>query len=177
VRDDATVRRQLIIVRHAKSSWDDPHLDDHDRPLAPRGRKALPRLAEHLAALEVGPDLVLCSSARRTRHTLAGVRAALPAKAEVLIDEALYHAGPHWYVGQLRSLGDEIRCAMVVGHNPGLQELAVLLVGDGDAVLRAQLELKFPTAAAATISFEGGWGDLGPGARLDDLFLPRRPRP
>ena len=173
------MRRQLIIVRHAKSAWDDPLLEDHARPLAPRGRAALPKLADHLGQLGLTPDVVLCSSAVRTLATLEGLRAVLPATAEVVVDARLYHADEHWIMGRVQSLDDEnVRSAMVIGHNPGAHRLARLLVGDGRAIERRQLESKFPTAAAATISFEGRWEAVAPGrGRLDALFLPRRPRP
>jgi phosphohistidine phosphatase len=109
--------------------------------------------------------------------TLDGLRAILPVDADIVIDERLYHAGEHWLVAQVQSLDAAVRCAMVIGHNPGVHELADLLVGGGDTGDRAQLATKFPTAAAATISFDGDWSDVGPGAgRLDDLFLARPPR-
>ncbi|HZB40459.1 MAG TPA: histidine phosphatase family protein [Ilumatobacter sp.] len=168
--------RHLILVRHAKSAWDDPSLSDHDRPLAPRGIKALPRLRDHLAGVEHRPELVLCSSSRRTVETLEGVRAALPTSARVDVDDALYGASDNVLLALLRAIEENIRCAMVIGHNPGLQDLAVLLVGAGDRDLRAQLEAKFPTSAAATLSFQRDWNQLDPGsARLDDVFMPRPP--
>jgi phosphohistidine phosphatase len=167
----------LVLVRHAKSAWDDPTLADHDRPLAPRGRRALERLAAHLAALPIAPGLVLCSSARRTRETLAGVRSALPIDAVLAVDAGLYGASAQTMLHRLRRIDRTTQAAMVVGHNPGLQALAVLLAGQGDEESLGQLHRKFPTAAAATISFGGDWGDLGAGVgRLDDVFLPRRAR-
>ena len=170
--------RHLIVVRHAKSSWDDPSLDDHDRPLAQRGVDALPKLATHLGSAGVAPEVVLCSTAARARATLEGVRSVLPADVDIMVDERLYHAGAHWLVDQIRSLDDERwRSAMVVGHNPGLHELVLLLIGTARATDRVQLGAKFPTAAAATFSFDDGWTSVEPGAgHLDDLFLPRRSR-
>jgi phosphohistidine phosphatase len=175
------MRRRLLVVRHAKSAWDDPSLDDHDRPLAPRGIKALPRLRDHLSGAGHRPDLVLCSSSRRTRDTLDGIRAAVPDHARVEVDAGLYLADADELLDRLRLLdGDPDRpvgCALLIGHNPGLQDLVTLLAGTGDATRRAQVSAKFPTAAAATLSFDAPWAELGPGtARLDDLFLPRPPR-
>lgn len=169
--------RHLLLARHAKSSWDDPSVDDHDRPLAPRGERALPKMAEHLAAAPHRPDLVLCSSARRTVDTLDGVRAAVP-DARIEIDDRVYAAGSGTLLNRLGRLDPDLGCVMVVGHNPGLQELAVLLIGAGDADLRSQVAAKLPTGAIVTLSFAGSWEDLAAGsARIDDLFLPRPPRP
>lgn len=174
--------RRLHLLRHAKSAWDDPSLDDHDRPLAPRGIKALPRLRDHLTRAGHRPDLVLCSSSRRTLDTLDGICAALPDQARVEVDAELYLADADELLARLRRLDDDpehsVACALLIGHNPGLQDLATLLAGTGDATVRAQVSTKFPTAAAATLSFDVPWTELGPGvARLDELFLPRPPRP
>ncbi len=91
-RGDCSVRRQLLVVRHAKSSWDDTSLADHDRPLAPRGTRALARLRDHLDRSEHQPEIVLCSSSRRTIETLDGIRAAIPEHAQVVLAEELYVA-------------------------------------------------------------------------------------
>jgi phosphohistidine phosphatase len=171
------MRRRLVLVRHAKSAWDDPSLADHDRPLAPRGAKALPRLRDHLAHGEDRPELVLCSSSRRTVDTLDGIRAAVAKRARVEVDEQLYLAGADFLLTRLHGIDGDVRCAMFIGHNPGIEDLASLLVGSGDAGLRAQLAVKFPTGAAATLSFDGAWADVRAGAaRIDSLFVPRPPR-
>ena len=171
------MRRHLLLVRHAKSAWDDPSLADHDRPLAPRGVKALPLLRDHLTHAGHRPQIVLCSSSRRTRDTLRGIRAAVPKGAQVVVDDELYGATAKALLRRLRRLDDGIECALLVGHNPGLQELADQLAGAGDAGMRAQLATKFPTAAVVTLAFDTSWGDLRTGvARVEDLFLPRPPR-
>ena len=92
MRDDGTVHRHLVLVRHAKSSWDDPAVRDHDRPLAPRGVRALTLLGDHLGRAEPAPALVLCSSARRTVDTLEGVRSSLPPLTEIRVDPRIYGA-------------------------------------------------------------------------------------
>jgi phosphohistidine phosphatase len=171
-------RRLLVLVRHAKSAWGDPSLDDRERPLAPRGIKALPRLCEHLVRSGFRPQVVLCSPSRRTVATLEGIRAAVPDEARIEEDDELYLASADQLLARLRSIDDGLEdhtdCAMVVGHNPSLEDLAIGLAGSGDADLRAQVATKFPTAAAATLSFDTSWADLHEGgARLDDLFLPR----
>ena len=176
-RDDAGMRRDLLLVRHAKSAWDDPSLADHDRPLARRGAKALRRLGEHLTRAEHRPDLVLCSSARRAVETLDGIRAALPRRASIDVTDEIYLANADTLLRLLYNLYGQVRCAMLVGHNPGIEDLALLLVGSGDAGLRAQLAAKLPTGALVALSFDGAWVDLGAGvAQLDDLFVPRPPR-
>jgi phosphohistidine phosphatase len=173
----AGIRRNLLLLRHAKSDWDDPSLADHDRPLAPRGAKAVGRLREYLAGSGYRPDVVLCSSSRRTVDTLDGIRAALPKRARIDVVDELYLAGPDTLLQLLRGLDGKVHDAMVIGHNPGLEDLATLLAGSGDAGLRAQLAAKFPTGAVAALSFDGPWADLGEGAaRIDALFVPRPPR-
>jgi phosphohistidine phosphatase len=175
--DDAQVRR-LVLVRHAKSSWDDLSLTDRQRPLAPRGIAALGPMRDHLAAGDGRPDLVLCSPARRTRLTLEGIRAALPEHVRIETIDELYGADAWQLLRLVRSSDDEYSGVMVVGHNPGLGDLAVLLAGSGDPEARGQLRAKFPTGAMATISFDGRWSEVAPGSgRLDALFTPRRPRP
>jgi phosphohistidine phosphatase len=177
MRDDAGMRRRLLLIRHAKSAWDDSSLSDHDRPLAPRGLKALPRLCDHLARAECQAEMVLCSSSRRTVQTLDGVRVALAERATREVDPDLYLAGAATLLARLRDVDNRVQCVMTIGHNPGMQELALLLVSAGNAGMREQLLTKFPTAAAATLSFDGQWADLSPGgAQIDNLFMPRKPR-
>lgn len=172
-RDAAGMGRHLILVRHAKSAWNDPSLVDHDRPLAPRGARALPRLRNHLASVPP-PELVLCSTSRRTADTLDGIRAALSRHARIEMEQALYEATVDTLLGRLHRVDSDIGCAIVIGHNPALQDLAMLLVDAGDPDMRAQVASKFPTAAAVTLALDGTWADLGAGTvRLDDLFMPR----
>jgi len=172
------VRRDLLLVRHAKSAWDDPSLNDHDRPLAPRGTKAVRRMSAYLTRAEYRPDVVLCSSSRRTVDTLDGIRGALPKRARVEVADDLYLADANTLLKRLHGLDGKDRCAMLVGHNPGVEDLASLLVGSGDDGLRAQLAVKFPTGALVAFSFVGAWADLDAGsARIDAFFVPRPPRP
>ena len=177
IRDAVGMRRHLVLVRHAKSAWNDESLADHDRPLAPRGAKALPRLQDHLARAADPPEIVLCSTSRRTVDTLEGIRSALPQHARVETERAIYDAVTDTLLGRLQLVDSDIGCAMVIGHNPTMQDLAMMLVGDGDPDIRAQLSAKLPTGAAVTLSFDGPWRELGAGtARLDELFMPRPPR-
>jgi phosphohistidine phosphatase len=173
----AGIRRDLLLVRHAKSAWGDPSLTDHDRPLAPRGEKAVRRLRQCLARSEYRPDVVLCSSSRRTVDTLEGIRAALPKRARIDVVDELYLADADTLVTLLRAFDAQVGCAMLIGHNPGLEDLASLLAGSGDAGLRTQLAAKFPAGALVALSFDGTWATLAAGAaRIDALFMPRPPR-
>ena len=162
------------MLRHAKSSWDDPDLPDRLRPLAPRGVRAAGAMARHLRAAAVAPDLVLCSPARRAVQTWEGVAPGVPPDTAVEIDEAIYHADADELVARLRDVRSRIRSVLLVGHNPGLQDLAVDLVGSGDVGLRERLLTKFPTGALATIDVPGDWHDLTWGAAsVLALVVPR----
>jgi phosphohistidine phosphatase len=165
--------RTLLLLRHAKSSWDVPALADYDRPLAKRGLKAAPRMGAEIATLGLRPGLVLCSGAKRTRETLDLVLGALgPPLPEVIYDDAIYMAPPTTLMQILRRQPPGLANVMVVGHNPGLEELADLLVGRGDNELRETLEEKFPTCALAVITFGvDSWVDIGPGTGTLAHFL------
>jgi phosphohistidine phosphatase len=174
---EAGMRRSLLLVRHAKSAWDDASLADHDRPLAPRGRRALPQLHDHLMYAQHRPELVMCSSACRTMETLDGIRAAIPQQARVELDTEFYVADADALSARIREVDNSIACTMVIGHNPTIQDVALRLTGSGDPDLRAQIALKVPTGAVVTLSFDGAWADLSAeSARIDDFFVPRRPR-
>ena len=166
--------KRLFLLRHAKSSWDDPGLDDHERPLAPRGRRAVQVLGEHLRENDIRPVQVLCSSSRRTRETLEGVAPG----GETLIEAELYNADARQLVERLRRVPEDVDSVMVIGHNPTLQIIALRLTdaggSNGDGAHRAQISQKFPTAALATLSFDCAWSELGPGcARLVDYVRPK----
>jgi phosphohistidine phosphatase len=170
--------RTLFLLRHAKSSWADPTLEDHDRPLAPRGRRAARFIADHLRAQAVRPQLVLCSSARRARETLAELTPVLGDQVEVVVTDDLYGANADEMLGQLRELGRDTASVMIVGHNPGMHELGLELTGDGDEAAISQLHTKFPTGALATLQLgKASWDELTAGqAYLADLVLPRPPQ-
>src|SRR5262245_6241843 len=115
--------KHLYLLRHAKSSWKDTSLPDHDRPLAGRGRRAAKAIAGHLREQGIEPELVLCSTARRARETLERIEPALGASALCLEDE-LYAAGAPALLERLRSVPDPVGSVMLIGHNPALEELA-----------------------------------------------------
>lgn len=171
--------RTLYLLRHAKSSWDDPILTDHDRPLAARGIRATPYVADHLRHAGIVPDVVLCSSSRRTRETLDLLGDAIPADTDVRVEEGLYHATVAALLDRLRVLPDSTRRPLLIGHNPAVQQLAVVLAASGQH--REQMARAFPTAALATLDAPiDGWADLAAGCatlagfvRPKDLKAPR----
>jgi phosphohistidine phosphatase len=141
--------RRVYLLRHAKSSWKDRSLADRDRPLAGRGKRAAKAVAGHIEAEGIRPNLVLCSPARRSRETLERVEAAFGDRVEARFEEALYGASEAELLTRLRTLPPELDSVMVVGHNPGLEELALALASEGTE--RTRMEEKFPTGALATI--------------------------
>ncbi len=165
--------KRLWLLRHAKSSWDDPALPDEDRPLAPRGRRAAAAMASHLAAQRVEPDLVLCSSGLRARQTLATVLPSLGEALVVRIEPALYTFDARALLGRLRREDDDVASLLLVGHNPALQELALTLATDGPG--RARVAERLPTGALVTIVLpEDSWAAAGEGsAEIIALVAPR----
>lgn len=167
---------RLYLLRHAKSSWADTDQPDRDRPLAPRGRRAAQRLASHLDEQGIRPEVVLCSPAVRTVQTLELVRPGLGDDVQVLVEDELYGAGARQLLARLRCLSEEVRSAMVVGHNPGIQELTVLLARE--SALRDRAADHFPTAALASLAIRrGDWTALDrAGADLVAYSAPREVR-
>src|SRR5690348_8323213 len=166
--------RTLYLLRHAKSSWAQPRLDDHERPLNSRGQRAAVLMAEHIASLPVRPALILCSSALRTRETLATLLDALgngKHHPKVEIERELYLASPEALLLRLREAPEDCAALLLIGHNPGMHQLACALAGSGALV--AKLGRKFPTAALATFRVRGPWVELGRGsAQLADYATP-----
>lgn len=146
--------KRLILLRHAKSAWDDQETADFDRPLSSRGRKAAPAIGAYLARAGYLPDLVLCSSARRAVETLDQAIAGWEVKPTVRRQKSLYLAMPREMLKRLQSVDKEQRCVMLVGHNPGIADLANWLCHEGDATSRAAMSRKFPTGAVAVIDFD-----------------------
>ena len=171
----AEALKTLYVLRHAKSTWADPALPDHDRPLSMRGVRACTSLARHLRHQGVRLDVVLCSSARRAQETLDHISGALGDDPQVLVEDELYGAGVETLISRLRRLDKAVTSAMVIGHNPALQALVIALSGDGDDVALASVRHKFATGSLATLSIPGRtWSRLGPSvANLDGCFVPR----
>jgi len=165
--------RTVFLLRHAKSSWADSTLSDIERPLAPRGERAAQKIAAYVRKRKIRPTLVLCSPSVRTRRTLEAIRPSLGKKCAVEFRSALYGASSEELLRQLQALHDSVASAMLVGHNPGLQELALALAAHGPDVPR--LEETFPTGALATLVVDcESWRALKTGeAELVDYVVPR----
>ena len=154
----------LLLLRHAKSGWDDPTLEDIERPLSPRGIQAAPMMGAYIASARLVPDLVLCSSAVRTRQTLALMlpHLGLPSPA-VVHEHGLYLAAASELIDRIRAIASGPRRVMIVGHNPGLHAAAMTLAGSGRRHDITALASKFPTAALAVLTFErAAWRDVRP---------------
>jgi phosphohistidine phosphatase len=170
------LNRTLLLLRHAKSAWSDPRLDDHDRPLNRRGERAAKAMADHFARLGLRPDLILCSTALRTRQTLAPIVRVLATPAPPInLSKDLYLASEDVLLAQLQAVGDDAKTVLLIGHNDGIWHLAAALAGDGPPGELAALRDKFPTGALVALSLRlDSWKTLAFGAaRLTSLVRPR----
>lgn len=167
--------KTVILMRHAKSSWDTPGQADIARPLNGRGRKDAKRMGELIAERKLVPDLVLCSSAERTRETLALVEAGIGASLSARLEAAIYLAEPRVLLGLLRALPESVSRVMLLGHDPGIPGLALTLTKGLRGPLLDRIKEKFPTGALAVLSTDlESWAALRPGTcRLDAIFVPR----
>jgi phosphohistidine phosphatase len=165
--------RRLMLLRHGKAAPPDV-VADIDRPLAPRGREALQRIAAHLAGEQLIPDIALVSTARRTRETwevVAPMLGDVPARFE----SRIYEAPADRLLTVVREVEDAVRTLLMVGHNPGFADLAKLLVGHGDRYAFARMALRYPTASLAVLDFAAeDWREAKPGTgRLDRFVTPK----
>lgn len=161
--------KRLILTRHAKSSWDDPLMSDHDRPLNDRGKAAAADLGEWLASRGYVPEQVLCSDALRTRKTWSGIAPALPGTPILDLKPALYHAGPDVMLAVLRHATAPV--VMVIGHNPGISEFAHRIVAR--APLSPEFQ-RYPTGATLVVDFAvESWEEINWGmGSVDDFIVP-----
>lgn len=144
--------KTLLILRHAKSSWDDGSLPDHDRPLNRRGERDAPRMGRYLVENALVPDLVLSSTARRARQTALSVMEECGWRGELRLVRSLYLAEPADYATAVQSAPPACERVLLVGHNPGLESLIEGLTGES---------LTMPTAALAVLELAAGaWSDL-----------------
>jgi phosphohistidine phosphatase len=159
--------KTLLILRHAKSSWRHAHISDHERPLNERGQRDAPRVGQRLRQEGPAPELIVSSSARRALATAEAVAAAVAYDHEIAVTRSLYHAGVAECIEILQSLPDKVNVVMIVGHNPGLEELLFALTGAHESM---------PTAALAHIQLPiDTWLQLSEetDGRLLALWLPR----
>ncbi len=166
--------KTLLLLRQAKSAWPDG-VDDQDRPLAERGRRDAPRMGAYMAEVGLEPDFALVSSARRTQETWALVAPTLGKACPSQTVASIYEAEPAAILAAIHAAPQESATLLVIGHNPGFEDLAVLLAPGGDADTLARLRSKYPTAGLAVIRFDGGrWADAVPGAgRLVAFVTPK----
>jgi phosphohistidine phosphatase len=168
--------KTLLLLRHAKSAWSDPRLDDHQRPLNGRGERAAKVMADHIARQAARPELILCSTAMRTRQTLAPVLKRLgPPAPPVSLEDGLYLASEQTLLGYLRAVPNDVSSVLLIAHNDGIGDLAKMLAGSGPPDALARLREKYPTGALATLRVpDRPWRDLAPGsAELVAFVLPR----
>ncbi|GGW44699.1 phosphoglycerate mutase [Streptomyces lucensis JCM 4490] len=163
--------RRLVVLRHAKSAWPEG-VEDHRRPLAPRGLRDAPAAGRALAEAGGLPDLALCSTAVRARRTWELASAQWGTPPPVRYDRRLYAAGVPGLLQVVREVPGEVETLLLVGHNPGLEDLVLELAGDGLDDALERVRTKFPTAAIAVLTWRGtGWPALAPGAALLTSFL------
>jgi phosphohistidine phosphatase len=167
--------RRLMLLRHAKSDWTASGARDHERPLNPRGHETAPKMGAYMARHALVPDLVLASTATRVRQTVDHVLPAFEKAPKVVHEARLYESKGEHLLAVLKETPRSVHSLLLVGHNPGMAELAALLVASGDVEARQRLIEKFPTAALAVIDFAlDDWAKLHPKAgRLDRFVVPR----
>lgn len=166
--------RRLLLLRHAKSAYPQG-VTDIDRPLGPRGRAAAPLMGDYIAREGLRPDHAMVSPARRTRETWEAIAPLLEGTTQETVP-SIYEAPAGRILDAIRSAPERVETLLVIGHNPGLGDAALRLVGEGPKDLRRDLREKFPTAALAVIEFESeGWEAVAEGAgRLLRYVRPRQ---
>lgn len=167
--------KRLTILRHAKSSWDDPHLEDFNRPLNDRGWKAARRMGRELEKRGAKFDLVIASPAARVRETIDGLTEKLKLNVDIRYEPQIYEASLGTLVEMVRDIRESARSVLMVGHNPGLQQLIVELTHEAPDDRRSRVERKFPTAGLATIKLPvDRWNAVTAGiGEIAELILPK----
>jgi phosphohistidine phosphatase len=164
--------KTLILLRHAKSSWKDEALADINRPLSKRGLQDGKVIARYLAENGIAPEQILCSPAQRTKATLELLQPAFAASRPIRYEKGIYMAEAPVLLRRLRRLADSLMSVMVIGHNPGLQALALLLTEGHEDPLRSDLSLKYPTGSLAVIACAAEhWPELKPGCGHLSAFI------
>jgi phosphohistidine phosphatase len=165
---------RLMLLRHAKSSWDEPGVVDRDRPLSARGRRAAALMAMEIVSRDLLPDRILCSPARRTRETLAALVPHLADETRIAITGELYEPSSGDYLRVIGSRCADAKRLMVIGHNPAIQATAISLADEADPTYPEIIE-KLPAGALVVLDFSAaGWADAKPGSGKIAVFL--RPR-
>ena len=167
--------KRISVLRHAKSRYDEPELDDVDRPLSDRGWKAAARIGRELGSRGMRFDLVVASPAVRVRETVEGLERAFDLPHPIHFEERLYLAGKSTLIEIIRALPEAVCSPLLIGHNPGLEQLLLELSYDGEGGLREKIAAKYPTAAFAIVELPSeSWDRIEPGSgRIVELILPR----
>jgi len=163
--------KTVFLLRHAKSQRNDTDAADFDRPLSGRGRRDAPRMGAWMGRQGLQPDLVLCSDAVRARQTWEAAAPELHSTAPVLFERALYMASATALLNRLRRLPDTVRSVLLIGHNPGLETLAIALASPDGSPELERMRTKFPTSALVRLDMAlDHWRQLGPRAARLTLF-------
>lgn len=165
--------RRLMLLRHAKSNWP-TGMADRERPLAARGREAAPVIGRYLAEELLLPDLVLVSPARRAAETWELVAAMLPERPAIHVEPRIYEARTERLLYVVQEIEPQVRTLLMIGHNPGFEDLAALLAGHGDRYASARMAQKYPTCGLAVLDFAvEDWRDVAARCgRLDRFVTP-----
>ncbi len=158
--------KTILILRHAKSSWDNLSIADHDRPLNKRGKRDAPRMGQLIRDEEILPDLIISSTAKRAAATAKAVAHACNYEGEIEYNHSFYHADADTFLDRISSLQGEHKIVMVVSHNPGVEELLEVLTG---------LWERMPTAALAQVDLSiAKWSELDEAeGSLKNLWIPK----
>lgn len=163
--------KSIFLLRHAKSSWKDDSVDDFDRPLTKRGRRAAAAIGTYLADAGLVPAQILCSSSQRTRETLACLQEHFALAVPVRFEKQLYLADAPLLLRRIKRLNDALASVMLIGHNPGIETLAFMLLGGGEDAPKPAFE-KFATGALAVIATGvEHWGEFKPGIGRLESFV------
>ena len=167
--------KRLTVLRHAKSSWDDPELDDFNRPLNERGWKAARRIGREMTSRGLRFDVVLASMAARVRETIDGIQEKYDFGAPINFERQIYEASEGTLLELVRAIPDAVGSALLIGHNPGLERLIVELTRNDERGLRDRIAGKFPTAGLAMIKLPAErWRDVEPASgEIVELIFPR----
>jgi phosphohistidine phosphatase len=167
--------KRLTILRHAKSDWGDPNLEDFNRPLNDRGWKSARRMGRELKERDMRFDLVVASPAARVRETIDGLREKYAMNVEIRFEPRMYGASEQMLLAMVRALPEKVHRPLLVGHNPGLERLLVELSHDDKHGLRDQIAGKYPTGALAVVELPAHrWAEVEPGSgQIAELILPK----
>ncbi len=164
-------KKTLIILRHGQARNAGISEHDHNRKLTSKGREEAIWAGEALADRNIIPECILCSTATRTRETLAEAQVSFAEKPAVNYSEKIYNASENELFNQIAMIPENIKKLMVVGHNPGLYQLALSLAKEGDKQMHNNLQMEFPTCSLVVINFEGEWVNIGHAHSKLALFL------